>query len=171
MNDNKAEDLFLEADQLTDNDKYIEAKEVLLDLLKEYPDYGRAHSLLGWMYQDKFSNNDKAKFHYKLSMKYAPTYSSGYNNYAYLLVETNEYDEMLSFGEKHINNKAVDKATIYNKMGQASELKGELIKAFEYYKLSIKDTLNIQSLESLYASINRVKSKMNILERIKILSK
>ena len=166
MEFNRAEELYLEADQLSDDNKNIEARDVLLDLLSEFPDYGRAHSLLGWLYQHEFSNNKKAKFHYELAMKYAPDFNGGFNNYAYLLIETNQYDKMIDFGLKNIDNKAVDKATIFNKVGQAYELKGNLFKALEYYNLSIKDTLNIKTLENMYASKSRVKKKMNLFQKL-----
>ena len=164
--DTKAEDLFLQADQLSDDDKNVEAKDLLLELLVDFPDYGRAHSLLGWLYQNKFSNNTKAKIHYEMAMKYAPDFNGGFNNYAYLLVETNQYDKMIKFGLENMNNDSVDKAVIFNKLGQAYELKGQLVKALDAYNLSIKDTLNIQTLESMYAAKSRVKKKMNLVERI-----
>ena len=166
MGDLKAEEMFLEADLLSDNDKNIESRDVLLELLADFPDYGRAHNLLGWLYQNKFSNNSKATIHYEMAMKYAPDFNGGFNNYAYLLVETNQYDKMIKFGLDNINNDFVDKAVIYNKLGQAYELKGQLVRALEAYNLSIKDTLNIQTLESMYAAKSRVKKKMNFTQRI-----
>ncbi|MEE9408513.1 MAG: hypothetical protein V3V28_10620 [Polaribacter sp.] len=171
MGDIKAEDLFLEADQLSDDNKNIEARNILLELLSDFPDYGRAHNLLGWLYQNKFSNNTKAKLHYEMAIKYASDFGGGYNNYAYLLVETNKYDEMLSFGLENINNNSVDKAVIYNKLGQAYELKGDLLNALECYNLSIKDTLSLQTLESMYSAKSRVKKKMSFFQKIKTLNK
>ena len=170
MGDNKAENLFFEADQLIDDNKIVEAKEILIDLLSEYPDYGRAHNHLGWLYSVKFNNYPKAKNHLELAIKFSPDYQAVYANYVYLLLEMNLYNEILDFGNKIINEKVADPATIYNKMAQAFELKGELMNAFKYYKLSIKGAINNQFLDELYASINRVKSKMNIFQKLKLIN-
>ena len=170
MSENKAENLFFEADQLIDENKIIEAKELLLDLLSQYPDYGRAHNHLGWLYSVKFNNHEKAKKHLELSMKFAPDYQGVYANYAYLLIEMNLYDEMIHFGNEIVKNGVADKAAAYNKMGQAYELKGELMNAYKFYKLSTVGAINNQFLNDLYASINRVRGKMNIFQKLKLIT-
>ncbi len=169
--DNKAENLFFEADQLIDDNKIVEAKELLLDILSEFPDYGRAHNHLGWMYQVKFTDHTKAKKHLELAMKYAPNYHAGFSNYSYLLIDMNMYDEMIEFGNKMRNNKVADKSTIYDKMAQAYELKGNLMQAYKFYKLAVQETLNNKTLENIYASINRIKNKMNIIQKLKLITK
>lgn len=171
MNENKAENLFFEADQLIDEDKIVEAKDVLADLLSEFPDYGRAHNHLGWLYSVKYNNYTKAKKHLELAIKFSPDYQAVYANYAYLLVEMNFFDKMINFGKKTVNNGVADKATIYNKMAQAYELKGELMNAFKHYKLAITGAINNRFLDELYASVNRVKRKMNIFQKIKLINK
>lgn len=170
MSEHKAENLFFEADQLIDENKIIEAKEILIDLLSEFPDYGRAHNHLGWLYSVKFNNHVKAKKHLELALKFAPDYQGVYANYSYLLVEMNLYDEMISFGNETLTNNIADSATIYNKMGQAFELKNELMNAYEYYKLATTGAINNQFLNELYASINRVKGKMNIFQKLKLIN-
>ena len=169
--DSKAEDLFFEADSLIDDNKIKEAKEVLIDLLNEYPDYGRAHNHLGWLYSVKFNNHQKAKNHLELALKFSPDYQGAYSNYAYLLVEMNKYDELIEFGKKYADKGVADSGTIYNKMAQAYELKGELIEAYKHYKLAIKGAINNQFLEELYASLNRLKSKMSIFQKLSLINK
>lgn len=168
MGENNAENLFFEADQLIDENKIIEAKEVLLDLLSDYPDYGRAHNHLGWLYTVKFNNHKKAKYHLELAMKFAPDYQGVYGNYSYLLVEMNLYDEMILFGNKVLKNGIADQAAVYNKMAQGYELKGDLMSAYKHYKLSTVGAINNQFLNDLYASIHRVKGKMNIFQKLKL---
>lgn len=170
MSDNRAENLFFEADEMIDDNQIIEAKERLYHLLEEFPDYGRAHNHLGWLYNLKFNNYPKAKRHLKLAMKFAPDYQAAYSNYAYLLIDMNLYDEMITFGKTVINNTVIDKSTIYNKMGQAYELKMELMEAHKYYKLAVQETLNNKTLDSIYASINRVKRKMTLWQRLKLIN-
>lgn len=170
MGDDNAEDLFFKADQLISENKISEAKEVLLELLADYPDYGRAHNHLGWLYNVKLNNNPKAKLHLELAIKYASDYHAVYSNYAYLLIDMNLYEEMIAFGNKVIDNKVADPATIYNKLGHAHELKGELLNSHKHYKLAVKSTINNKFLEELYASINRVKGKMSLFQKLKLIN-
>lgn len=170
MSEHKAENLFFEADHLIDENKIIEAKEVLIDLLAEYPDFGRAHNHLGWLYSVKFNNYPKAKNHLELALKFSPDYQAVYANYAYLLVEMNLFDEMITFGNQVVEKGVADKGTIYNKIAQAFELKGELMEAFNHYKLAIRGAINNRFLDELYASINRVKGKMNIIQKLRLIN-
>ncbi len=170
MSDNRAENLFFEADQLIDENRIIEAKEMLIDLLAEFPDYGRAHNHLGWLYNLKFNNYPKAKKHLELAIKFAPDYHAAYSNYSYLLIDMNLNDEMIAFGNNVRHISSVDKSTVLNKMGQAYELKGDIMSAHKHYKLAIKETLNNKTLDSIYASVNRVKRKMSLLQRLKLIN-
>jgi tetratricopeptide (TPR) repeat protein len=169
--ESKAEDLFFEADNLIDENKIVEAKEVLINLLNDYPDFGRAHNHLGWMYSVKFNNHIKAKKHLELALKFSPDYQGVYANYVYLLLEMNKYDELIEFGKKYAEEGIADAGTIYNKMGQAYELKGELMNAYINYKLAIKGAINNKFLEELYASINRLKGKMSLFQKLSLINK
>ena len=171
MSDDRAENLFLEADELISDNKIREAKEILLELLADYPDYGRAHNHLGWMYNMKFNNYNKAKQHYELALKFAPDYHAVYTNYSYLLIDMNMFDEMIAFGAKVVNNRIADQATIFNKVGQAYELKGNAVEAFKFYKKAVTSTINNKYLEDLYASIHRVRGKMTLLQKLRIINK
>jgi tetratricopeptide (TPR) repeat protein len=169
--DSKAEDLFFEADKLIDDNQIKEAKELLNDLLNDYPDFGRAHNHLGWLYSVKFNNHPKAKKHLELALKFSPDYMGAYSNYVYLLLEMNKYDELIEFGKKHVDKGVADAGTLYNKMAQSYELKGELMEAYKYYKLAIKGAINNQFLEELYASINRLKGKMTLFQKLSLINK
>ncbi len=170
MSEGRAENMFFEADELINQGKMVEAKELFLELLSEFPDYGRAHNHLGWLYNMKFNNYPKAKNHLELAIKYAPDYHAAYSNYSYLLIDMNLYDEMITFGSKVINKSVVDKSTIYSNMAKAYEFKGENMKAYAYYKKATTATLNNKTLDSLYASLNRVKGKMSFFQRLKLIN-
>ncbi|WP_299837560.1 tetratricopeptide repeat protein [uncultured Tenacibaculum sp.] len=168
--DNRAENLFFEADKLIEENRIVEAKEMLLELLSEFPDYGRAHNHLGWLYNMKFNNYPKAKNHLELAIKFAPDYHAAYSNYSYLLIDMYLNDEMITFGKKVIGRSVVDKSTIYNKMGQAYELKGDFVNAHKNYKLAIKETINNKAVDAIYASVSRVRKKMSLMQRIKLIN-
>lgn len=168
--ESNAEDLFLEADQLIDDNQIKEAKEVLLDLLNDYPDYGRAHNHLGWLYSVKYNNHKKGKKHLELALKFSPDYAGVYSNYIFLLLEMNLYDDLIKFGNIHVDKGIADAGTIYNKMAQAFELKGDLMSAYAHYKKAVQGGINNQFIEEIYASLHRLKGKMNIIQKIKILT-
>lgn len=167
--ENNAEDLFLEADELIDDNKIKKAKEVLLDLLGEYPDFGRAHNHLGWLYSVKYNDHFKAKKHLELALKFAPNYPGVYANYVYLLLEINKYDELIAFGQKYVGNSVADEGTLYNKIAQAYELKGELLNAHKYYKRAIQGGINNKFIEEIYASMHRLKRKMSFIQKVRLL--
>ncbi len=125
---------------------------------------------LGWLYSVKFNNLSKAKKHLELAIKFSPDYQAVYSNYSYLLIEMNLYDEMIKFGNKALEKGIVDPATIRNKTGQAYELQGDIMNAYKYYRLAVKGAINNQFLEEIYASINRVKGKMNIIQKLKLIN-
>ncbi len=169
--ENNAEDLFFEADNLINENNILEAKDLLLRLLNEYPDYGRAHNHLGWLYSVKFNNHTKAKKHLELALKFSPDYQGVYANYVYLLLEMNQYKELIDFGFKCANNGVADAGTIHNKMAQAYELEGNLLEAYKYYRLAVKGAINNQFVEELYASIHRLKSKMSLFQKLSLINK
>ncbi len=61
MSNNNAEDLFYEADRLIDEKKIVEAKDLLYEILEDYPDYANAHNHLGWIYHYKITDYNKAE--------------------------------------------------------------------------------------------------------------
>lgn len=169
--DNRADDLFIEADKLISEESIVEGKEVLLDILSDFPDYGRAHNHLGWIYHYKITDYEKSEYHYKLALKYSKNYHAPYNNYSYLLIDMNKYDEMIEFANKALKVKGIDKATIYNLMGRAYELKNKLQEAYYMYKQAKVYSIAANFLQEVNASLQRVQSKMGLLQKIKILFK
>lgn len=72
---------FLRADQLIAQDLIEEAKSVLINILAEDPNFGKAHNHLGWIFERKENNPQKAEMHYKIAIETAPDYGSGYLGY------------------------------------------------------------------------------------------
>lgn len=164
--DNEAEDLLFEVDQLISDNKIVEAKNLLIEVLENYPDYGKAHNHLGWIYHYKMIDYEKAERHYKLALRYAPKYHAPYANYSYLLIDKGQNDEMLKFGQQSYNKENVDKGTIANQMAKAYELKGELKPAYTYYTLAKQQGMANGFVEEVNASLHRVRDKMNIVQKL-----
>ncbi|CAA0200398.1 conserved hypothetical protein [Tenacibaculum maritimum] len=170
-NFNEAENVLFEADKLISEDKIIEAKEVLFEALAEYPNFGKFHNYLGWIYHYKMVDYEKAERHYKLCIKLSSSYHAAYHNFSYLLIDMGAYEEMISFGAKALQRRFVDKGTIYNQLGKAQELIGSLKEAYRNYLLARKNSTASSYMEEINSSLLRVKSKMTFFERLSLINK
>lgn len=171
MNESDADSLFLEADALISENKIIEARDILLEMLLDYPDYGKAHNHLGWIFHYKLVDYNKAETHYKLSIKYSKGFYAAYYNYSYFLIDKGDYKEMLKFGAEVQNISGVDKGIILNQMAKAHELRVDFMDAFKCYKLAKLNSLGAGHIEEINASLQRLQGKMNIFEKIKVILK
>ncbi|MFK7783257.1 tetratricopeptide repeat protein [Psychroserpens sp.] len=171
MNRTDADSLFFEADVLLSDNKIVEAKDILLEVLLDYPDYGKAHNHLGWIFHYKLVDYDKAETHYKLSIKYSKGYYAAYSNYSYFLIDKGQYKEMLKFGEEALKVSGVDKGIIYNQMAKANELRVDLMDAYKLYNKAKMNSIASNYIEEINASLQRLQGKMNFFERLKIIFK
>ncbi|WP_299224304.1 hypothetical protein [uncultured Psychroserpens sp.] len=171
MRETDADSMFLEADDLLSDNKIVEGRDLLLEMLSEYPDYGKAHNHLGWIYHYKMVNYIKAEKHYRLSIKYSRGFYAGYTNYSYFLIDKGAYKEMITFGEKALKIDGVDKGLIYNQMAKAYELRADYMDAYRLYKKAKINSLRGNYIEEINASLQRLQGKMNFFERMKIIFK
>ncbi|WP_452221023.1 hypothetical protein [Lacinutrix salivirga] len=172
MNDfNEAEDILFEVDSLISQEKIVEAKDLLYQVLESFPDYCKAHNHLGWIFHQKITNYPKAEAHFKLALKYANGYFAPYINYSYYLLDVGKYNEMIEFGEKSLKIEGVDKGTILNQMGKAFELTNKLETAYLFYKEAKINSTASGYIEEINASLYRVKDKMNVFQKIKFIFK
>lgn len=163
------ENQFIKADTLIGEAKISEAKELLEEVLSQYPDFGKAHNHLAWIFHIKLSNYDKALYHYKLAMKFDPKYAPSYLNYTYLLVDMGKYKD----AKEHINTtlsevENADKASYYSELGRIYEAEQNFTESYKYYKNSISFAFNPQFIENMKINMNRVKDKMSIFEKFKL---
>lgn len=163
--------VLLEVDDLLAANKIVEGRDVLLNILEEYPDSGKAHNYLGWIYNYKIIDFKKAEEHYKLALKFDKDYPPSYVNYAYFLIEIGDFKEMISFAKEALKNKYSDKGIIYNQLAKAQELRDELKLAYTNYLLARKHTLANNYMEEINSSLLRVKSKMSFFERLSVINK
>lgn len=163
------ENQFIKADSLIGEGKVSEAKELLEEILNEYPDFGKAHNHLGWIYANKLSNYEKGEYHYKLAIKFDPKYPASYINYTYLLVDTSKFEE----AKKLINTaltevEGVDKASYYSELARICEFERDFINAYGWYKKSSDLAFNPTYIENMKINMKRVKDKMSTFEKIKL---
>lgn len=153
------EDLFLEADKAFDEGNHAEGKKLLEQILREEPSFGRAHNHLGWLYKNRYQDIPLAEKHYLLSIKFDPSYTPAYINYAYLLRDDSRLKELEDLLNRVLKIEGVNKCSVYDEFGSLYELKGEYKKAIQYYKKAISYCLNDKIINDLTNHIKRCKKK------------
>lgn len=163
------ENQFIKADSLISDGNIADGKELLEEILSQYPDFGKAHNHLGWIYYNKLSNYDKGIYHYKLAMKFDPKYPAPYLNYTYLLIDIGRYEEAkehISFTMQSLEN--FDSSSYNSELGRMAEYESQYTAAYNYYKLAKKNALNPNFIDNMNANMKRVKDKMSIFEKLKL---
>lgn len=165
-NDNllQLDKLFFEADQDIKDGLIAEAFDKLVYIIEQETEYGKAYNHLGWIYETKYKNYAKAEECYRLSLKYAPSYSAVYLNYAILLSTLERFDELKSHLEGALEVRGVNKSKIWNEFGIMSELQGKYQEAIDAYKKGIQYSLVNDDIERYKKSIDRCKHKVEINE-------
>ncbi|OXB06839.1 hypothetical protein [Flavobacterium pectinovorum] len=163
------ENQFIKADSLISEGNIADGKEMLEEILSQYPDFGKAHNHLGWIYYNKLSNYDKGIYHYKLAMKFEPKYPAPYLNYTYLLIDIGRYAEAKEHIDFTFNNlENVDYSSFNSELGRMAEYESDYIAAYNFYKLAKKNALNPNFIDNMNANMKRVKDKMSIFEKLKL---
>ena len=141
---------------------YESAVSKLEEIIDENIEFGKAYNHLGWLYETKFKDYEKAEKYYKQALFYSPEYPPIYTNYSVLLSLLNKYDELEDLLSKALNIVGIDKATIHNEYGIMHEQKGAFNKAIESYKQCALLTLSKDVLAQAKDSIERCNLKMSL---------
>ncbi|NQY06925.1 MAG: tetratricopeptide repeat protein [Flavobacteriaceae bacterium] len=141
---------------------YEAATNKLEDIINEDPNFGKAYNHLGYMYEAKFKEYEKAETLYKIAIEKSPNYPAVYYNYAVLLSTLGKYDELKVLLAKALLVPGITKATVHNEYGIMYEQLGDLDKAIESYREAGKLTLSGDVLNRVKASIERCKNKKEL---------
>ncbi|MDD3459566.1 MAG: hypothetical protein PHO74_08865 [Weeksellaceae bacterium] len=161
------DNLFLEAGRAIDNSDLSSAKSLLNEILLIDPAHSRAHNHLGWIYETKLKDFEKAQMHYELAIKFSKgNYPVVYVNFVYLLIEYGHYDRAGEVIEEAMDIQGVDYATLIFQKGQIAESHQKFIDAAKNYMLARKLTFSKELMNVLDNEIKRVKSKMNFWQKL-----
>lgn len=161
--------LFLEVSKAIDEHNIGNAKELLEEILLIDPGYGRAHNHLGWIYETKIKDFKSAQRHYEYAIKFCDgNYPIVYINYAYLLIDYGHFDQAEEIISQGLDIPGADKATLFYQKGKIAEHKQQLNLALKTYQYAYRLNFNKDFLAVLNIEINRVKSKMNFWEKLKL---
>src|SRR5690606_339516 len=160
------ENLFLEVSKAIDERDISAAKELLEEILSIDPGYGRAHNHLGWIYETKIKDFERAKRHYELAIKFCKgTYPVVYVNFSYLLIEFGDYEKAVEIINEGLKTKGSDKATLQYQKGKIAEYQQDFKSALSQYELARKLSFNKEFHSMLENEIARVKSKFSFWDK------
>lgn len=159
----RLEELFHLAD-LDIKDGYYESAHKRLDeILTEDPLFGKAYNHLGWMYETKFRDYQKAEEFYQKALETSPDYPSIYTNYSILLSTLGKHDKLQQVLTQALTIPGVDKANVYNEYGIMYEQQGNYPEAIKNYRECARVTLNKDTLNRAMDSIERCQTKQTIV--------
>lgn len=159
----ECEELFSQADKLLNEGVIMDAVEKLSQILRRNPRFGKAYNHLGWVYETKYKNYQKAEEYYRAAIQYAPYYNATYLNYSYFLSNLGRFDDLKTHLDRVSQIPGIAKDTIANEYAIMYEMQGNLQQAIEYYQKAAIVTLDGTKLDKYKDGIERCKKKMEIL--------
>ncbi len=159
----EAEEMFAQADKLLNDGVIMDAVEKLSQILRRNPRFGKAYNHLGWVYETKYKNMQRAEEYYKAAMQYAPNYNAAYLNYSYFLSNLGRFDELKQHLDRVSQIPGIAKDTIANEYAIMFEMQGNLQEAIDHYQKAAIVTLDVTKLDKYKESIERCRRKMEIL--------
>ncbi|MGI8640236.1 MAG: tetratricopeptide repeat protein [Pyrinomonadaceae bacterium] len=160
----ECEEMFAQADRLLNEGVIMEAVEKLMQILKRNSRFGKAYNHLGWVYETKYKNTERAEEYYKAAMQFAPNYNAAYLNYGYFLSNLGRFDELKTHLDKVSNLPGIATDTIANEYAIMYEMQGNLQEAIDYYEKAAIVTLDTLKLDKYKESIERCRKKFDILQ-------
>ncbi|HLM61450.1 MAG TPA: tetratricopeptide repeat protein [Pyrinomonadaceae bacterium] len=159
----EAEELFAQADRLLNEGVIMEAVGKLTQILKRNPRFGKAYNHLGWVYETKYKNTERAEEYYKAAMRYSPNYNASYLNYSYFLSNLGRFEELKEHLDKISNIGGIAKDIVYNEYAIMYEMQSNPQTAIDYYQKAALTTLDIGKFDKYKESIERCRRKLEIL--------
>lgn len=158
------DEYFLKAQEQCDEWNFVAGKRLLEDIIKEAPDYGIAHNLLGWIYQHQLHNPEVAEQYYKVAISLTPSFAPSFYNYCTLLHEAGHHEESLKYAQEGVALKSKYTANFYLVSGNSYELMKLFEKADAAYQNAIFETESDDLIGQAEQGIERVNKKKRILE-------
>lgn len=156
---------FMLADEMITRGEIADAKAILIRIIEDEPDFGRAHNHIGWIYWTKLGDYEKAAMHLDLAVKFSPEYPGGYHNCCWVAFEMGDFAKVFEVAEKGLNVKGVNKANFFRVMAYAMEMNGELKAAIRLIEKAISVTTDNEMMDVFNKDIKRMTSKIGTFRR------
>ncbi|WP_372366705.1 hypothetical protein [Candidatus Uabimicrobium sp. HlEnr_7] len=158
----EADQMFFEADQKIKDGHFTDALKLLYEITDRFPEYGRAYNHLGYLFETKYQNYNKAEFYYRTAIDYAPEYPATYLNYAVLLSTCQKFAELEELLNKALEVPGINREKIYCEMGIMKELQKKYDEAIKCFKQVIVYCLSSKSIDLYQKNIERCLTKKDI---------
>lgn len=149
------DNLFFEADNLIKDNLIGDAHAKLMTIVQRNPRYGRAYNHLGWLFETKYKDLNKAEEYYQKALENSPEYIPIYLNYAICLSTMGKFDKLKKFLDDALLVPGVNKSQLNNEYGIMYEMQGDFEKAISYYQTAINQSLNNNDIGIYQESIDR----------------
>lgn len=159
----RPEYIFYEADALIEQDEVVAASKLLYGLTEQFPEYGRAYNHLGFIYEMKYRDFEKAEAYYRKCLALSPEYTAVYLNYAALLSNQRRTDELEELLNRALKCPGINIARIHKEFGILHELRAEYDASTEAYKRAIAFSFVQTEIDALMLSVDRVRQKKHFL--------
>jgi tetratricopeptide (TPR) repeat protein len=157
------ENYMKKAEGLVYQDRIDEALAILNDLLYEEPGYAKLHNLIGWVYLYYANEPARAETHFQTAMKFDPTYAPPYLHLGWIYLSRGVYVEALGYLEQGSVKADANKVAFMECIGQAYELRGNIRKAIESYRMAMNASIDNREFTRLRDSIKRCRKKRRVL--------
>ncbi len=157
-----AEKLIYSATLLIQEKQAGEAASLLQDCLLRFRDAGKAHALLGHIYDRYFIEPITAEDHFKKAMVLAPDFTGTYLYYAEALLRQERYTEMTAMLNKSLETTAAAKNDIYFLFGMMNEMQSKYEEAVEDYQRAVLYSLDSVSIAGYQKAITRCIDKQKM---------
>ncbi len=161
----KLEEMFAEADGLIKEGRLNEAVNMLEAIIGENPSFGKAYNHLGWVFETKLQDIEKAEKHYQLAIKFSPNYAPSYYNYAILLSAYQKYEELDLLLNRALKVPGINKGSIYNEYGLMYEALGLWEEAEAAFRNFIMNQFDSKMVELGHQALERIRQKKALFEQ------
>ena len=158
----EAEKKYLETLAWIEKNDFAEGRKILLSIVEDCRDFPNAYGALGWLYYQKFSNNQLADEYYKKGIEVDENYLQNYYFYINFLIDQNRIEDAYTYLKKLEGKKGVSSYEIFNSYGLLSEVEGNYSKAIQNYKIALQKSLNTDALNKIVDAIKRCEKKAEI---------
>lgn len=163
---NEADSLYFEADRLSRDGKFAEAKALLEQVLTKDPTHFQALNFMGWLFETKYYDYNKAREFYEKCLTSNPAYPAANINYAILISTVGDYATLDKHLAKAMSVPGISKSAIYREYGLMFENQANLTQAIEAYKKALQFSTNQQEIDGYKSAISRCQDKLNFANGI-----
>jgi tetratricopeptide (TPR) repeat protein len=153
---------YVYADDLIKINRTEDALVVLDELLKEFPGHAMSLNTMGWIYETRLSDLQRAEEFYKKALELQPDNPALYYNMAILLSALERYSELDTLLRKAINVQGIVKSSIENEWGIMFEMLGEYEEAIRHYQNAIRQTTDSKNMQAYQDAIERCREKQSM---------